>query len=106
MNQVPLRVICCDMYFPSGCIGRCFCGTPFPPPLNRRVRPWPVITHTSSEPRNPLQEQHPLFDTACGRMRQKARCALLKEELIAAFWHPRRVEKMLEQGGWELVDSY
>lgn len=30
----------------------------------------------------------------------------LKEDLIAEFWKPSRVEKMLEFGGWDLVDSY
>lgn len=29
----------------------------------------------------------------------------IKEELMAAFWNPRRIEKILEQGGWELMDS-
>ena len=63
---------------------------------------------------------------ANGRMRQKARCALLKkeletswsrtrcqqrarlikEDLIAAFWHPSRVEKMLKRGGWQEIESY
>ena len=40
------------------------------------------------------------------RMRCQDRNAVVKEDLIATFWHPSRVEKMLEQGGWELVDSY
>ena len=63
---------------------------------------------------------------ANGRMRQKARCALLKkeletswsrrrcqdrnelikEDLIATFWHPSRVQEMLEKGGWKLVEMY
>ena len=29
----------------------------------------------------------------------------LKEEIIAAAWHPRRLEKWLEAGGWDLVES-
>jgi len=67
-----------------------------------------------------------MLERAHGSMRQKARCALLKEELentcsrkrcqerarlikedlIAAVWHPRRVKKMLDEGGFELIDSY
>ena len=39
-------------------------------------------------------------------MRCQARNELIKEDLIATFWHPSRVEKMLEKGGWDLVDSY
>jgi hypothetical protein len=29
----------------------------------------------------------------------------IKEELMAAAWHPDRVEKWLEIGGFELFDS-
>lgn len=47
-----------------------------------------------------------LIDRVCGSLRQRARCALIKEELIAEFWKPERLEKLLEQGGWDLVDSY
>lgn len=28
-----------------------------------------------------------------------------KEELIATAWHPRRVERILAQGGWDLLDN-
>lgn len=37
--------------------------------------------------------------------RVKDRIQPFKEELIAAAWHPRRVEKWLEMGGFELLDS-
>jgi len=33
------------------------------------------------------------------------RVAIIKEELVAAVWHPRRVAKLLEEGGWEAVDA-
>jgi hypothetical protein len=33
------------------------------------------------------------------------RTAIYKEELIAAAWHPRRVEKWLEVGGFELLEA-
>ena len=46
----------------------------------------------------------------CEEQASKKRCVerneLVKEDLIAEFWKPSRVEKMLEQGGWDLVDSY
>jgi hypothetical protein len=35
----------------------------------------------------------------------KLRLAPLKEELIATAWHPRRVERWLAVGGWELLDT-
>ena len=113
MNQIPLRVICCDLYFPSGCLGNCICGTPFPPPLERRVRSWGVVPYTSSQYRNPreinllelangsmrqkarcalLKKE---LETLWSRMRQNARCALLKEDLMAEVWKPSRVEKLL-----------
>lgn len=34
----------------------------------------------------------------------KARMAILKEELMAAAWHPKRVERLLEAGGFEAID--
>lgn len=38
--------------------------------------------------------------------RIQGRNEIIKEDLIAEFWHPSRVEKMLETGGWDLIDSY
>ena len=40
------------------------------------------------------------------KLRCQARNETIKEDLIAEFWKPSRVEKMLELGGWDLVDSY
>jgi hypothetical protein len=37
--------------------------------------------------------------------RQAEKTAIYKEELIAAAWHPRRVEKWLETGGFELLEA-
>lgn len=34
----------------------------------------------------------------------KDRTRLLKEELVAAVWHPRRVQMLLETYGWESID--
>jgi hypothetical protein len=33
------------------------------------------------------------------------RTAIFKEDLVAAVWHPRRVEKWLEAGGFELLEA-
>ncbi len=35
----------------------------------------------------------------------KARIATYKEELMAATWHPRRVERLLLAGGFEALDD-
>jgi hypothetical protein len=35
----------------------------------------------------------------------RERMNLVKEELMAAAWHPRRVERWLEEGGWDMVES-
>jgi len=40
------------------------------------------------------------------RLRQQKRCKELKEEIIAAAFHPKRVEKWLEQGGFEALDGF
>lgn len=39
------------------------------------------------------------------KRRAKERCAIIKEELVAAAWAPKRVEKWLEVGGFELLES-
>ena len=39
------------------------------------------------------------------RRRIKERMDLIKEELMAAAWHPRRVERWLEAGGWDAIES-
>jgi hypothetical protein len=33
------------------------------------------------------------------------RMNIVKEELMAVVWHPSRVERLLEEGGWELVEG-
>lgn len=40
------------------------------------------------------------------KKRCQERNASIKEDFIAEFWKPKRVEKMLEIGGWDLVDMY
>jgi hypothetical protein len=35
----------------------------------------------------------------------RERMNLVKEELMAAVWHPRRVERWLEQGGWDAIEA-
>ena len=40
------------------------------------------------------------------KKRSQERCSLLKEDIIAEVWHPRRVEKLLETGGYELLESF
>ncbi len=37
--------------------------------------------------------------------KKQRQVSLFKEELVANVWHPRRVEKILEAGGFELLDS-
>jgi Leucine-rich repeat (LRR) protein len=37
--------------------------------------------------------------------RIQKRSRLLKEDLVAAVWHPRRVEKLVEQHGMEVLDG-
>ncbi len=35
----------------------------------------------------------------------KDRCSIIKEELIATVWHPQRVERWLEAGGWDAIEA-
>jgi hypothetical protein len=38
------------------------------------------------------------------KRRAQRRCAMLKEELMAAAWHPRRVWAWIEAGRWDMID--
>lgn len=38
------------------------------------------------------------------KQRIQERCKAIREDLMAAAWHPRRVEKWLNTGGFELLD--
>ena len=44
--------------------------------------------------------------TKLERSAMKESMAPLKEELMMVMWHPDRVQKILEAGGFELLDSY
>ena len=46
------------------------------------------------------------YNERLSKIRVQQRNEVIKEDLIAEFWHPLRVEKMLTKGGWDLVDSY
>jgi hypothetical protein len=37
--------------------------------------------------------------------RSQERCKIIKEELMMTAWHPKRVEKWLEAGGFELLEA-
>jgi hypothetical protein len=39
------------------------------------------------------------------RLRAVQNCLLIKEELMMNVWHPRRVERILDMGGCELLDN-
>jgi hypothetical protein len=39
------------------------------------------------------------------KKRSQERCKIIKEELMMSAWHPRRVEKWLEAGGFELLEA-
>lgn len=39
------------------------------------------------------------------RKRVTDRARTIHEELVSVVWHPSRVEKWLDLGGWELIDS-
>ena len=52
------------------------------------------------------QQYHARWQAEWSKRRCQERCSVIKEDLMAECWHPRSVAKLLEQGGWELVDSY
>ena len=52
------------------------------------------------------QQYHARWQDEWSKRRCQERCSVIKEDLMAEFWKPERLEKLLEQGGWELVDSY
>jgi hypothetical protein len=46
------------------------------------------------------------WDEQASKKRCQDRNRAIKEDLMAEIWHPLRVEKLLQEGGWHLVDSY
>ncbi len=46
-----------------------------------------------------------LRERNASKKRIQERCSILKEELIAAAWHPRRVERWVEAGEFEVLDG-
>ena len=53
---------------------------------------------------NPISDW--LFRVPClSRYMATNKTRQIKEELMAAAWHPRRVAAWLEGGGWDLVDA-
>lgn len=42
----------------------------------------------------------------CERMRPILNFKHIKEELMMVAWHPRRIERILELGGWEALDNF
>jgi Leucine-rich repeat (LRR) protein len=46
------------------------------------------------------------YNERWSKIRIQRRNEAIKENLIAYFWKPSRVNKILKDGGWDLVDSY
>ncbi len=44
-------------------------------------------------------------DTIRGELCRR-RCERIREELVAAVWHPKRLARRLEEGGWEAVEAF
>jgi hypothetical protein len=53
-----------------------------------------------------ISRWHKWWDEDDSKKRCQERNKIIKEDLIAEMWKPERLEKMLDQGGWDLVDSY
>ena len=45
------------------------------------------------------------LDVASRRWRAIQNCKTIKEDLMAAAWHPRRIERLLETHGWEAYEN-
>lgn len=45
------------------------------------------------------------LEEVSGRWRAIHNCKHIKEELMAAMWHPRRVEKLLDTYGWDAYNN-
>lgn len=51
-------------------------------------------------------EQDRLAEEALSMERSQQRCREIKEALMMEMWHPRRVEKLIEMGGFEMLESF
>jgi len=65
-----------------------------------------ILQHEHGETIPQYNERWNQWREAQSKARIQTRNREIKEDLIAEFWKPSRVEKMLETGGWSLVDSY
>ena len=63
------------------------------------------ITLTNGKPRPPRTFVWDAWRKEYNRRRIQGRCLAVKEELVAAAWHPRRMERWIEIGGPELLDA-
>jgi hypothetical protein len=45
------------------------------------------------------------LEVAARQSRGVQNCKAIKEELMAAVWHPRRVERLLDTHGWEAYEN-
>ncbi len=49
-------------------------------------------------------EQDRLAEETASMERSQGRCRELRQDLMAEVWHPRRVEKLIEAGAWDVLD--
>ena len=52
------------------------------------------------------EEEARKLEEAISMERSQQRCREIKESLMMEMWHPRRVEKLIEMGGFELLESF
>jgi hypothetical protein len=71
-----LNSLACDVYYKEGETMEAYI---------ERIREW---------------QERPL-----SKQRTQERCRIIKEDLMKATWHPRRVEKWLEAGGFDLLEA-
>lgn len=58
------------------------------------------------ESREEDEYQQKIKDEFESMMRIMLRTCTFKEDFMAYFWHPERLNKMIEDGGWERVELY
>jgi hypothetical protein len=52
-----------------------------------------------------IHEYNVRWESLREKLRIQARCLAVKEELMAAAWHPQRVERWIEAYGIEILDT-
>jgi hypothetical protein len=67
---------------------------------------WEHYWEAREQQEEEYQQEQDIKDEFESMMRIMLRTSTFKEDFMAYFWQPKRLNKMIEDGGWERVELY